>query len=146
MASPDDITTADNLGRRRARMLPVVAMFFLIQQASFFANPPAARAVDHVRIGAWVMLTAAILLILNSKSFWFRSAAVRAALDDERTRANRASAMHWGFVAITIAAMIVYATLGVTDFTARESIHLIVSGGIVTALMRFAFLERRDYA
>lgn len=146
MASSDDIIAADNLGRRRARMLPVVAVIFLTQQIAFFSNPPAERAVDHVRIGAWVLLTAVILLMLTTGGWWFRSTAIRAALDDERTRANRSSAMHWGFVTTMLVAVAIYATLGVTAFTARESIHLLVSAGIVVALMRFGRLERRDYA
>jgi hypothetical protein len=33
----------------------------------------------------------------------------------------------------------------VTSITAREAIHLIVSLGIVTAILRFAYLERRAY-
>ena len=146
MATADDITTADTLGRRRARMLPMLAMFFLIQQAAYFSNPPGERAVDHVRIGAWVMMTAVIMLLLNTRGWWFRSATVRAVLDDERTQANRVAAMHWGFVAAMVTGMVVYATIGITAFSGRECIHLILSAGIVMALLRFAILERRDYA
>ena len=140
-----DAETADRLGRRRARMLPVLAMMFLIQQAAFFSNPPAERAVDHVRIGAWVVLTTVILMVLNSRGFWFRSKAVRAMIDDDVTRANRAAAMHWAFVATIVAAIGVYVAQGAVQFTTREAIHLIVSVGIVAALMRFGLLERRSY-
>ena len=145
MTDPDDITAADRLGRRRARILPMIAIIFLMQQTSFFANPPAARAVDHVRIGAWVVMTAAILLLLQTGGSWFRSPAVRAMMDDEPTRANRASALHWGFLAMVLAGMTLYPVLGIAPMTAREAIHLIVSAGIVVALLRFGFLERRDY-
>lgn len=141
-----DAELADRLGRFRARMFPVLAMMFLLQQAAFFSNPPAERAVDHVRIGAWVAMTAVILFVLNSRGFWFRSAKVRALIDDEVTRANRTSAMHWGFVAAMLAGIVVYVVQGVAQFTAREAIHLIVSAGIVMALMRFGLLERRAYA
>ena len=127
-------------------MFPVLAIMFLIQQMAFFSNPPAERAVDHVRIGAWVAMTAVILFVLNSRGFWFRPAKVRAMIDDEVTRSNRTSAMHWGFVAAMLAGIVVYVVQGVTQFTAREAIHLIVSAGIVMALMRFGLLERRSYA
>ena len=147
MGTPQsDADLADRLGRFRARMFPVLAMMFLVQQAAFFSNPPAERAVDHVRIGAWVAMTAVILFVLNSRGFWFRPAKVRAMIDDEVTRANRTSAMHWGFVAAMLAGIVVYVVQGVTQFTAREAIHLIVSSGIVMALMRFGRLERRSYA
>jgi hypothetical protein len=145
MTDPNDINTADQLGRRRARILPVLALFFLIQQTSFFSNPPAERAVDHVRIGAWVLMTAVIVLMLQTGGSWFRSPAVRAALDDEPTRANRASAFHWGFMAAVLSGMTIYTLLGVAPMTAREAIHLVVSAGIIVALLRFGFLERRDY-
>ena len=141
-----DVELADQLSRRRARMLPVLGLFFIMQQSAFWSNPPAERAVDHVRIGAWVLLTGVILFTLSTNGFWFRSAKVRAMIDDELTRANRTGAMHWGFVAAMLAGMLVYVVEGVTQFTAREVIHLIVSAGIVMALVRFGLLERRGYA
>ena len=141
-----DAELADQLSRRRARMLPVLGLFFIMQQSAFWSNPPAERAVDHVRIGAWVLLTGVILFTLSTNGFWFRPVKVRAMIDDELTRANRTSAMHWGFVAAMIAGMLVYVVEGVTQFTAREVIHLIVSAGIVVALVRFWLLERRGYA
>ncbi len=141
-----DAELADQLSRRRARMLPVLGLFFIMQQSAFWSNPPAERVVDHVRIGAWVVLTGVILFTLSTNGFWFRPAKVRAMIDDELTRANRTSAMHWGFVAAMLAGMLVYVVEGVTQFTAREVIHLIVSAGIVMALVRFGLLERRGYA
>ena len=145
MTDSSDVATADRLGRRRARMLPVLALFFLAQQASFFNNPPGERAVDHVRIGAWAMLSTVLLIALSTKGFWTRSAAVRAIIDDEVTRANRASSMQWGFIAAIAAGIACYVVQGAAQFTAREVIHLIVSAGIVAALVRFGLLERRAY-
>jgi hypothetical protein len=139
------VQAAERLGRRRARMLPVLAVFFILQQMSFFSQPPAERAVDHVRIGAWVVLSAVILLALNSKGFWFRPKAVRDLIDDEVTRANRGTAMHWGFLAAMIAGIVIYVIQGATQLTTREAIHLIVSAGIVVALARFGILERRAH-
>jgi len=141
-----DADIADRLGRRRARLIPALGLFFIIQQSAYWANPPAERAVDHVRVGAWVAMTVVILFVLNSGGFWFRPARVRAMLDDEVTRANRSSAMHWGFVAAMLGGVAVYVVQGAAQFTAREAIHLIVSAGILVALMRFAVLERRAYA
>jgi hypothetical protein len=146
MTQLSDVEQADRLGRRRARILPVLAIFFLVQQAAFFSNPPAERAVDHVRVGAWVAMSAAILFALYTGGAWFRSPAVRAMLNDEPTRAHRANAMQWGFIAATVAGMLVYVFQGVAQFTTREVIHLIVSAGLVAALVRFGMLERRAHA
>jgi hypothetical protein len=146
MNKMSDVEQAERLGRRRARMLPVLAVFFLTQQVAFFSNPPAERAVDHVRIGAWVVMSAAILFALHTGGALFRSPAVRAMLNDEPTRANRAAAMHWGFVAAMVAGIAVYVVQGAVQLTTREAIHLIVSAGLVAALMRFGMLERRAHA
>ena len=146
MSQLSDVEQADRLGRRRARILPVLAIFFLTQQVAFFSNPPAERAVDHVRIGAWVVMSAAILFALITGGALLRSPAVRAMLNDEPTRANRAAAMQWGFIATMVMGMIIYVFQGVTHISTREAIHLIVSAGLVAALMCFGMLERRAHA
>ena len=146
MTQLSDVEQAERLGRRRARVLPVMGIFFLTQQAAFFANPPGERGVDHVRIGAWVLMTAVLLYALCTGGAWFQSREVRAMLNDEPTRANRALALEWGFIAALLAAMAVYVFQGVTHFTTREAIHLIVSAGMVAALVRFGMLERRAHA
>ena len=91
-------------------------------------------------------MSAAILFALYTGGAWFRSPAVRAMLNDEPTRAHRANAMQWGFIAATVAGMLVYVFQGVAQFTTREVIHLIVSAGLVAALVRFGMLERRAHA
>ena len=95
---------------------------------------------------ARVLLSAVLLFVLHTGGGLFRSPEVRAMLNDEPTRANRASAMHWGFMAAMIAAIVLYVVQGVSQFTVREVIHLIVSAGVVAALIRFGMLERRAHA
>ena len=53
--------TADRLNRRHARMMPVLAVFVLIQQAVFFTSGNGQRTVDMVRNGAWVVLVSVIV-------------------------------------------------------------------------------------
>ena len=48
---------ADFLSRRRARMLPLLAAIYLTQQASFFLAGDGDRTVDHVKVGAWLLLS-----------------------------------------------------------------------------------------
>jgi fucose 4-O-acetylase-like acetyltransferase len=137
--------TAERLNRRRARMLPVLALFVLIQQAAYFGSGDRLRTVDLVRNSAWIVLVAVILAGLLTGGFWFRSREVRELMNDEVTRANRASALAWGFTMAIVAAIVLYALESfVPDgATTREVIHVITSAGLVTALLRFAFLERR---
>ena len=97
--------TAERLNRRRARMLPVLALFVLIQQAAYFGSGDRLRTVDLVRNSAWIVLVAVILAGLLTGGFWFRSREVRELMNDEVTRANRASALAWGFTMAIVAAI-----------------------------------------
>ena len=88
-----DIDTADRLSRRRARMFPVLAAIFATQQFSYFAEPDSAvRLVDHVKIGAWLLLSIMLVLALATGGFWLKPKRVRVLMDDDVTRANRADA------------------------------------------------------
>ena len=80
--------TAERLNRRRARMLPVLALFVLIQQAAYFGSGDRLRTVDLVRNSAWIVLVAVILAGLLTGGFWFRSREVRELMNDEVTRAT----------------------------------------------------------
>ncbi len=134
---------AERYTRRRARLFPVLALFLLIQQASYFGHGNEDRMVDHVRIGAWVVMVAAVLVALMTGGGAFRSAAVRSLMNDEGTRANRASATSLGFVVAMVTALVLYPLRTLDDFDAGAVIHLIVSSGLVAAVLRFAWLERR---
>ncbi|MEO6388872.1 MAG: hypothetical protein ABIT16_08830 [Croceibacterium sp.] len=136
---------AERLSRRRARMLPVLALFVLIQQAAFFSAGDRMRTVDIVRTCGWLVLVAVIVAALVTGGFWFRSREIRDLMDDEVTRANRSSALTLGFPVAMATGIVLY---GLEAFqpgsvTPREAIHLIVSFGLVAALLRFGYLERR---
>jgi hypothetical protein len=145
MQANADAETAERLNRHRARMLPVLAIFVVIQQAAFYTSGDRLRPVDLVRNGGWMLLVAVILAGLITGGFWRRSREVRELMNDEVTRANRDSGLAWGFTAAIIAGIVLFA---IESFTAdgassREVIHIIVSSAIVTALLRFGYLERR---
>jgi hypothetical protein len=145
------VEEAERLGRRRARMLPVLAVIFIAQQASFFASENEAsanhvRTVDQVKVGAWVVLSAVLLAALYTGGFWLRPKAVRALMDDEITRAHRASALSLGFLVTMIGAIGLYFVDMVEPMQSRVAIHLIVTFGIAAALVRFGMLERRVHA
>ncbi|MFC0590103.1 hypothetical protein ACFFF7_11810 [Novosphingobium aquiterrae] len=133
----------ERLARRRTRILPVLGLFMIIQQSAYFAHGDGSRLVDQVRISAWVVTSAMILLVLTTGGFWLRSHEVRAMLDDEGTRANRAAALSLGFLCAMLTAMILFVLQRVWAFTAGEAIHLIVTAGVFSALIRFSILERR---
>ena len=141
------VEAAERLSRKRARMLPFLAIIYLTQQATFFSGdaPPGARPVDHVKIGAWLVLSLVLLLALATNGFWFQRKEVRDLINDESTRANRSSAMTIGFIASMLAAIVIYFLEQFEAVTAREAIHLILSVGLGAALLRFGTLERRAH-
>jgi hypothetical protein len=135
---------ADHLSRRRARMLPFLAVIYLSQQISFFASAgEGPRAADHVKLGAWVVLSLVLLAALTTKGFWFHRREVRDMIDDEVTRAHRGEALGWGFVMAIVSAIALYFASMFEPMGAREAIHVIVSLGIAAAIVRFGMLERR---
>ena len=139
---------ADYLSTRRARMLPALAVIFLSQQATFFStvNSPAPHSAYTVKISAWLVLSIVLLLALSTKGFWLEPKEVRDLIDDENTRANRTDAMRWGFLFSMAAAIAVYAlTLFDVTVTARDAVHIVMTMGIATALIRWGILERRAH-
>lgn len=131
-------------------MLPLLAVIFVTQQAAYFSDRfegagAAVRTVDHFKIGAWLILSVVLLLALTTGGFWFKSREVRALLDDEVTRANRAASLELGFVVTMIAALAIYALVSFEPVSARDAIHLLVTIGLATALVRFGMLEKRAH-
>lgn len=141
--SSSNAAMVERLARRRVRLLPVLGLFLVIQQAAYFSHGDGTRTVDLVRISGWVMMSVVILGVLTTGGFWRHSREVRAMLDDEGTRANRAAAMSTGFVCAIVAAIILFVMQGAWEFTVGQVIHLIVTAGLFSALLRFSILERR---
>jgi hypothetical protein len=139
---------AEYLSQRRARMLPMLAIIFLSQQAAFLStvNSPAPHSAYTVKISAWLVLSIVLLAALATKGFWLEPKAVRDLIDDENTRANRNDAMRWGFLFSMGAAIAVYAlTLFEPSITARDAVHIVMTIGIPAALIRWGMLERRAH-
>jgi hypothetical protein len=139
---------AEYLSKRRARMLPALAFIFLSQQATFFStvNSPAPHSAYAAKISAWRVLSIVLLAALATKGFWLQPKEVRDLIDDENTRANRNEAMRWGFLFSMGAAIGVYAlTLFDVTISARDAVHIVMTMGLATALIRWGILERRAY-
>jgi hypothetical protein len=139
---------AEYLSKRRARMLPALVIIFLSQQATFFStvNSPSPHSAYTVKISAWLVLSIVLLAALSTKGFWLQPREVRDLIDDENTRANRNEAMRWGFLFSMGVAIAVYAlTLFDVTVTARDAVHIVMTMGLATALIRWGVLERRAH-
>ena len=135
---------AERLSKRRARMLPVLAIIFISQQAVYFSGPPeTARTVDQVHIAAWLVLAVVILLALTTGGGWIYPKEVRDLANDEATRAHRDSGFRFGFLAAMIGCIALYIVDLYEPISGREAVHLIMTIGVGAALLRFGYLERR---
>jgi uncharacterized membrane protein len=138
---------AEFLSNRRARMLPALAVIFLAQQATFFSQLSGSGQVsaEKAKISAWLVLSALLLAGLATKGFWLERKEVRDLIDDENTRANRNEAMVWGFLFSMGTAIAVYVLTMFDTVTGREAVHIVMSLGIATAILRWGALERRAH-
>ena len=138
---------AEDLSKRRARMLPALALIFLSQQATFFSQMSGGEHVsaEKAKISAWLVLSVVLLFGLATKGFWLEPKEVRDLVDDENTRANRNEAMRWGFLFSMAAAIAVYILTMFDTVTGREAVHIVMSFGIAAAILRWGVLERRAH-
>ncbi|MBV9529405.1 MAG: hypothetical protein JOZ79_13730 [Sphingomonas sp.] len=140
-----DAEKAERLSQRRTRMLPVLTLLFLFQQATYFNRGAESgdRTVDHVHIAAWLVLSIVILVALANGGGWFYSREVRRLANDEATRAHRDSSFRAGFLASMAACVVLYSVSLFEPLGGRDAIHMVMTAGIAVTLLWFAFLERR---
>jgi len=144
MAEQSDFEAAERLSARRTRMLPLLAILLITQQGAFFANSGSDRIVDHVKVSAWLVMSAVILLALLTGGGWIYPKHVRNLANDEATQVNRLKAIRTGFVAAMVACLALYFLTFVEQVEVREAIHIVTTAGLTAALLSFAFMERRD--
>jgi hypothetical protein len=137
---------AEALGRRRARVLPFLAILLIMQQGTFFSSHPGVdRPVDHFKIAAWLVLSAVILLALWTGGSWLQPKRVRELLNDETTRVHRAQAFRTAFLASMLGCIFLYFLTIWTHVDAREAVHIVMTIGLSAALLSFGYLERRAH-
>lgn len=141
----DNNDKADRLGRKRARMLPVIGVIFLTQQMAYLFQTEGERAVDHVRLIGWLLLGTVIVAALATGGYWLQSKDMRALLDDDISRTNRKEAMSLGFVLSMLTGLALFPLRTLLDLDAGLALHLVVSIGLFAAIVRFGILERRAY-
>ena len=146
MTDDNDAAKAERLSARRAKAMPILAVIFISQQASYITGAGnGERTVDHVQIGAWLVLSLVLLLALATGGGWIYSRAVRDLANDEVTKAHRDTAIAFGFFAAMIACFALYVLTLFEPLGGRDAVHAIMSVGIAAALLRFGLLERRAH-
>jgi MFS family permease len=146
MSEPSDVETADRLSRRRAWLLPAMAILFLSGQAIYALGPDdPSPAVDRLKVAAWLLWALALLFALATGGSVLRSSGVRALMEDETTRAHRARAYAVGFWLAVGTAIGIYALTAFDKVMPREAIHIIITAALAGALATFGALEIRAH-
>lgn len=139
-----DVERADRISRRRARMFPILGIYFIAGQAVFFRHVEEPARVAQFKISAWLVWALVLLMAFAFAGGHFRGKAVRELVEDEVSRANRAKAYAAGFWAAAAAAIALYVINMFEPVTGREAIHLILTALVGAAMIRFGTLERRS--
>ena len=141
-----DVEKAERLSRQRARIFAVQAVLFLGWQTLYFSGHAAdrVRAVQQVKISAWLVTAVLLLLLLASGGMLIRGRKLRGLLNDELTQTHRTRAYVAGFWAAMASAILLYIVDMFEPVAARDAIHIIMSAAIGIGLMTFSVLERRS--
>lgn len=144
----------ERLIKRRRRFLVAMAFGFLAWQVGHVAtatkladaissgNP---RLVDVVTVAGFLMWAMALLTVLATGGRMSARAggAVRDALEDELTQANRRAAFQSGYWALLFAVCALYALALFKPFTAAQAMPILIGVGVTAPILRFVALDRR---
>ncbi len=98
------------------------------------------RPIDFFRVGA--ILVFSLILALRATTA-IRFTPRNPALDDELTRANRASAAGWGFWGLMVVLFAAFAFSFYEPVSLMRIAPMLLVTGAAIAAFRFVFLERR---
>jgi hypothetical protein len=143
MSTPSDVERAERISRRRARMFPILGIYFIAGQAVFFNHSDASQRVAQFKISAWLVWALVLLIAFAFAGGHFQGKRIRALVEDDVSRANRAKGYEAGFWAAAVAAIALYITNMFELVTGRDAIHLILTALVGAAMIRFGTLERR---
>ena len=143
MSTPSDVERAERISRRRARVFPILGIYFIAGQAVFFRHTDASERIAQFKISAWLIWALVLMIAFAFAGGLFRGKAVRALVEDDVARANRAKAYEAAFWSAAVAAIALYVVNMFEPVSGRDAIHLILTALVGAALIRFGTLERR---
>jgi protein-S-isoprenylcysteine O-methyltransferase Ste14 len=141
--SAEDVKLADRLSLRRARVSTVLTVFFVMSMFSSLGTDVPLSRPETVKLSAWIVWAAALLLLLATGGGLARGATVRGLLNDESTIENRRNAMVAGFWATVLTAFVLYGISLFAEISGRDAIRVMLTAAVATSVLRFGALERR---
>jgi len=144
MTQPTPVEIADRKSRKRAGLLAIAALVFL---AHVIVRPLLEiPATGGTSVDFWAINAALLLAVLaTGGGGLLNRSAIRSLMNDEVSRANQKTAVVAGYWAAMATAMGLLAWPGFQGLSARNAVYVIVSSGIVVALLAFSGLEYRAH-
>jgi hypothetical protein len=145
MTQRTPVEIADRKSRKRAALLAIAALVFLAQVV---VRPLLAvtASAGGTRLDLWAINAALLLAVLATGGGGLLNRSdIRSLMNDEVSRANQKTAVVAGYWAAMTTAMGLFAWPGFQGLTARTAVYVIVSSGIVVALLAFSGLEYRAH-
>ena len=144
MTQPTPVEIADRKSRKRAGLLAIAALVFL---AHVIVRPLLEMtATGGTSVDFWAINAALLLAVLaTGGGGLLNRSEIRALMYDEVSRANQKTAVVAGYWAAMATAMGLLAWPGSQGLSARTAVYVIVSSGIVVALLAFSGLEYRAH-
>jgi len=136
--SKDPVEIADRQSRKRAILLGLCGIAFLVVQA--LATRP-----HQGESALWTFTAALYLLLLATGGGLLTRTKIRALMNDDVTRENHRTAVAAGFWAAMLTALGFYWVPGADQHSAREAIRIVVTLGVVASLLAFSYLELRAH-
>jgi hypothetical protein len=140
-----DVELADRMSRRRAFVVGLAAVAFIgfqfVDNPFFYVHDRETTQAVTRRV-LWAAYTGVLLLGLATGG-GFLQRRIRALVDDEVSKSNYRTASTIGFWVAMAVAMVVYLYGGYDMYTGQETIYMIVTPAVASALLAFAFLEMR---
>jgi len=139
MDTRSPVEIADRLSRKRAILIAGTAVAFVVAQ---FLATLAHTGQPALWTWCWSML---LLLLMATGGGLLHQTKIRALMNDEVARDHHRTAVGAGFWAAMVAGLVFYWVPGLDRYSARAAIQLIVTLGVITALLVFAYLELRAH-
>ena len=139
MTCDESIQGAERASRGRAIIMALAAVVLVLNTALQYGDPDFLE--PGFRGGSWILVVCIWMFILAHGGGLRMTGRMRRLLNDELSLSNRARALTAGFYAALATGLAVYAATWRVDIAGGDAVKLIVSAGLSTALLVYAWLE-----
>lgn len=138
----DEMSSDDVERMRRVNVWLLPVLFF--QQASIIFRDDVSPFTHYLGLAAWALLVIVEIAILSGWNSRWMSARDNAILNDEWHRAAAGDASRWGLAAVAALGVAMVAADRWIAIEGSKAAFVLVNGGMLTAGLRYAWLNRAD--